>query len=326
MGRLRKNRPCDSERCLYLEKVIVIAGPTASGKTDLAIELAQKVGGEIISADSMQIYREMNVGTAKPTLEDRSGIPHHLMDIINPDEEYSVAQFQAQAKECIKDILSRGRVPIVAGGTGLYINSLVYNITFSDTITQWDYREKLHKIAEEQGPLALHDLLRKVDEESAERIHPNNVKRVIRALEVFETSGKPISEHQSESRLEPSPYDFKIFGFDVEREILYERINKRVDRMIEMGLYEEVEGILNKGYSPDLVSLQGIGYKEIISVIQGHTPLDEAIERIKTGTRHLAKRQITWFKKTEGLIWMKTSVLNTWAMLKILLDALNVKD
>ncbi|NLM72940.1 MAG: tRNA (adenosine(37)-N6)-dimethylallyltransferase MiaA [Clostridiaceae bacterium] len=309
-----------------MDKVIVIAGPTASGKTDLAIELALKVNGEIISADSMQIYREMNIGTAKPTMEERKGIPHHMMDIVYPDEEFSVAQFQKGAKECIKDILSRGKVPIVAGGTGLYINTLVYNITFSETITDWNYRKKLENIAREQGAEALHLLLQKVDPVSAEKIHPNNVKRVIRALEVYETTGKPISQHQMESRQIKPEYDYKIFGIEVDRDVLYSRIDVRVVKMMEMGLYEEVENILNKGYSPDLVSLQGIGYKEIIMAIQGECTLGEAVDKIKLNTRHLAKRQMTWFRKTENLKWMKTAEMDKRAMIKKLSDALNLES
>ncbi|MCX7772423.1 MAG: tRNA (adenosine(37)-N6)-dimethylallyltransferase MiaA [Clostridia bacterium] len=309
-----------------MKKVIVIAGPTASGKTDLAIELALEAGGEIISADSMQIYRYMDIGTAKPTLEERKSIPHFMMDLIDPDEAFSVAQYQAAAKLCIEDILSRGKVPIIAGGTGLYVNALVYNLTFSDTITNWEYRKTLQDIADEQGPEALHDLLRKVDPQSAERIHPNNVKRVIRALEVYETSGRPISEHQEESRLEPPPYDYQVFGLEVERDVLYRRIEQRVDKMMALGLLEEVEDILKKGYSPNLISLQGIGYKEIISAIQGHCTMAEAVEAIKLGTRHLAKKQMTWFKKTEGLRWLNTSNFNLRAMLKILTHALNVQD
>jgi tRNA dimethylallyltransferase len=309
-----------------MDKVIVIAGPTASGKTDLAVELALEVGGEVISADSMQIYRGMDIGTAKPSMQERKGIPHHMIDIVNPDEDYSAAQFQDGAKACIDAILKNGRIPVVAGGTGLYINTLVYNINFSETITNWKYREHLQSIADEYGPLYLHGLLKKVDGKSAETIHPNNVKRVIRALEVFESTGKPISEHQQESRLEPPPYDFKVFGLEVKRELLYNRIEKRVDKMMTLGLYEEVKGILEKGYSPDLVSLQGIGYKEIISAIRGKCTLTEAIEGIKKGTRHLAKRQMTWFRKTEGLSWINASEQNIRAMLKILVNALNVKD
>lgn len=306
-----------------MDKVIVIAGPTASGKTDLAVELALKVGGEVISADSMQIYRKMNIGTAKPSLEERRGIPHHMLDIVDPDEDFSVAQFKYEADKCIREVLSRGKTPIVAGGTGLYVNSLVYNISFSDTISDWEYREKLGNLAIEQGPQILHEMLEKVDPKSAEAIHPNNVKRVIRALEVYKTTGKPISEHKEESRKNPPPYDYHIFGLEVERDTLYARIEKRVDRMIGMGLYEEVEGLLKDGYSPELVSLQGIGYKEIIAAIKGECTLQAAIEKIKLGTRHLAKRQMTWFNKTDGLKWLNTWRMDIWAMLKILTDTLN---
>ncbi len=307
-----------------MEKVIVIAGPTASGKTDLAIELALRVNGEIVSADSMQIYREMNIGTAKPDMAERKGVPHHLIDVVNPDEEYSVARFQQDAKAALDDIIKRGKVPIVAGGTGLYINALVYNLTFSETITNWEYRARLQSLAEKEGPEALHALLMKVDPKSGEAIHPNNVKRVIRALEVYETTGKPISEHKEESRREAPPYDYRIFGIELDRDVLYSRIEQRVDKMMAKGLYQEVEGILRKGYSPDLISLQGIGYKEIIQAIEGKCTLAEAVERIKMGTRHLAKRQLTWFRKTEGLRWLNGSLLDPWAMLKILTDALNV--
>ena len=305
-----------------MNKVIVIAGPTASGKTDLAIKLAHEINGEIISADSMQIYRGMDIGTAKPTMEERQGIPHYLIDIVDPDEEYSVAHFQRDAKNCIKEILNRGKVPIVAGGTGLYINSLVYNINFSETTADWEYRKQLEEIARDKGPEELHRFLQKVDPVSAEKIHPNNIKRVIRALEVFKTTGKPISQHQLESRTEKPEYEFKIFGLEMDRKILYERINKRVDKMMEIGLYEEVESLLEK-YSPDLVSLQGIGYKEIISAIKGEYSLEEAVEKIKLNTRHLAKRQITWFKKTENLRWIDTGNTETRAIIKKLANNLN---
>lgn len=304
-------------------KVIVIAGPTASGKTDLAIELALEVDGEVVSADSMQIYRKMDIGTAKPTMEERRGIPHHMIDIVDPDEEYSVAQYKSAAVACIKEIIGRGKVPIVAGGTGLYINSLVYNIDFSDTICDWDYREQLKILALEKGPRYLHQMLEEIDPKSAAAIHPNNIKRVIRALEVYKTTGRPISSHKEESRKNPPPYDYKIFGLEITRDTLYSRIEKRVDKMMSLGLYEEVEGLLNSGYSPDLVSLQGIGYKEIISAIMGECSLETAIENIKLGTRHLAKRQMTWFKKTEGLKWIQAEQTDIWAMIKILTDALN---
>ncbi|MGI6086145.1 MAG: tRNA (adenosine(37)-N6)-dimethylallyltransferase MiaA [Acetivibrionales bacterium] len=309
-----------------MEKVMVITGPTASGKTGLAVELALAVNGEIISADSIQIYRKMNIGTAKPTMEERRGIPHHLIDIVNPDEEYSVARFKEDALACIKDIIERGKKPIVVGGTGLYINSLVYNITFSETITDWEYREQLNKISKLEGSHALYERLKKVDPKSAESIHPNNVKRVIRALEVYKTTGIPISEHKEASRRIPPIYDFLVYGLKMERKKLYQRIDKRVDMMIDMGLYKEVEELLNSSYSPKLASLQGIGYKEIINAIVGKCTLDEAIENIKLGTRHFAKRQITWFNKTEGLNWIEFSDANTWAILKILADVLNSRQ
>ena len=306
-----------------MNEVMVIAGPTASGKTDLAVELALKIDGEIISADSMQIYRGMNIGTAKPTIEERRGVPHHLIDIVNPDEEYSVAQFKEDALICINDIVKRGKTPIVAGGTGLYINSLIYNITFSETVSDWEYREKLNNLAEEQGPQVLYKYLKEVDPKSAESIHPNNIKRVIRALEVYKTTGIPISEHRETSRNNPPLYKFLVYGLHVERKELYRRIDQRVDTMMGKGLYDEVEELLSCGYSSDLVSLQGIGYKEIIAAIEGKYTLGEAADRIKSNTRRLAKRQMTWFKKTEGLVWIEYSDANTWAILKLLADALN---
>lgn len=305
------------------DKVLVIAGPTATGKTDLAIDMAKEVDGEIISADSMQIYRHMDIGTAKPALEERQGIPHHMIDIINPDEPYSVAQYKETAENCIKDILARGKVPILAGGTGLYINSVVYNITFSEILTDWAYREEMQKLANEKGNDVLHSELEKVDPESAKRIHPNNVKRVIRALEVYHCSQKPISKHQQESRLEPAAYDYAIFGLYLNREELYRRIELRVDKMAGMGLESEVRTLLEKGYHKELISMQAIGYKEIVLAINNECTLGEAINQIKLGTRHLAKRQMTWFNKLEGLVWLDLTGYDRWAILKIFSDALN---
>lgn len=287
-----------------MQKVIVIAGPTASGKTDLGIALAKAIDGEIISADSAQVYRYMNIGTAKPTLEEREGIPHHMIDIVDPDEAFSVAQYKEGAEACIREILGRGRVPVVVGGTGLYINALVYNIQFSETICNWDFREKMRLMAETHGPKFLHDRLKSVDPESAARIHANNIKRVIRALEVYETTGKPISQHQAESRQQPPAFDYQLFGLHMEREWLISRIDRRVDRMMEDGLVSEVQSILDRGYARDLVSLQAIGYKEIIAYLHKECTLPEAIDTLKLGTRHLAKRQMTWFKSVEGLVWL----------------------
>ena len=306
-----------------MEKVIVISGPTASGKTDLAIDLAEMVEGEIVSADSAQIYRYMDIGTAKPSLEERRGIPHHMIDLVYPDEDFSVARYKVQAEGIIRDILSRGKVPIIAGGTGLYINALVYNIHFSETICDWDFRERMKKLSLEKGPEYLHDRLRQIDPVSADKIHANNVKRVIRALEVYETTNKPISAHQAESRAEKAAFDYLIFGLAANREMLYERTDRRVDMMVRKGLADEVGGILNMGYSRDLVSLQAIGYKEMIAAVYNECTMDEAIGRIKLGTRHLAKRQMTWFNSIENLKWLDTGTLERRAMLKILADALN---
>jgi len=308
-----------------LKKVIVLGGPTATGKTDLAIELALLVNGEVVSADSAQVYRYMDIGTAKPTPEERRGVPHHMIDIVYPDEEFSVAQFKNLAEDSIRDILSRGKVPVVAGGTGLYISSLVYNIQFSDTICDWEFRERMNALAIKYGPGYLHDRLKEVDPVSAQRIHPNNVKRVIRALEVFETTGRPISEHQAESRTKPPEFDYLLFGLTMDRQMLYERIEKRTDIMMEKGLADEVAGILKMGYSRDLVSLQAIGYKEIAAAISGECSMEEAVENIKLGIRHLAKRQITWFNSMEGLKWLDTKALDRRAMLKILADSLNIR-
>lgn len=307
-----------------MNKVIVLAGPTATGKTDLAIELALLVGGEVISADSAQVYRYMDIGTAKPTLEEQRGIPHHMIDIVYPDEAFSVAQYKSMAEAAIRDILSRGKVPIVAGGTGLYISSLVYNIQFSETINDWAFRERMKALAEQFGPEYLHNRLKEVDPVSAQKIHPNNVKRVIRALEVYETTGRPISEHQAQSRTKPPEFEYLLFGLTMERQRLYERIEKRTDIMMEKGLADEVAKILGMGYSRDLVSLQAIGYKEIAAAIYGECSMDEAVQQIKLNTRHLAKRQITWFNGMEGLKWLDTQVLDRRAMLKILADALNI--
>lgn len=307
-----------------MKKVIVLAGPTATGKTDLAIELALLVNGEVISADSAQVYRYMDIGTAKPTLEEQRGIPHHMMDIVYPDEEFSVAQYKAMAEAAIRDILARGKVPIVAGGTGLYISSLVYNIQFSETMSDWAFRERMKALAEQYGPEYLHNKLKEVDPISAQKIHPNNVKRVIRALEVYETTGRPISEHQAQSRTKPPEFEYLLYGLTMDRQKLYERIEKRTDIMMEKGLADEVAKILKMGYSRDLVSLQAIGYKEIAAAIYGECSMDEAVQQIKLNTRHLAKRQMTWFNSMEGLKWLDTQVLDRRVMLKILADALNI--
>lgn len=287
-----------------MSKVIVIVGPTASGKTALSIKLAKELEGEIISADSMQIYRYMNIGTAKPDEEEMSGIKHYLIDEVNPDEEFSVARYKELATKYIDEILNKGKQPIVVGGTGLYINSLLYNIDFSETVCDWELRERLKKEAEELGNDYLHNKLKSVDPLAAERIHKNDTKRVIRALEVYEYSKKTISEHQEVSRKNPSRYEFYTYGLKMDRERLYDRINKRVDLMFERGLIEEVKDLISMGYDRNTVAMQALGYKELLLYIKDEITLEDAKEIIKMGSRRYAKRQITWFKKTEGVKWI----------------------
>ena len=287
-----------------MEPVIVIVGPTASGKTSLSIELAKRINGEIISADSMQIYRYMDIGTAKPDADEISGIKHYLIDEIYPDEEFSVAKYRELAIKYINKIIKEGRHPVIAGGTGLYINSLVYNINFSETISDWPLREQLKKESEEKGSRYLHNKLMEIDPEAAVKIHENDIKRIIRALEVFKHTNKPISLHQQLSRLEPPPYNYLIFGLRMERARLYERIEKRVDIMFEQGLVNEVRKLQKMGYEKNITAMQGLGYKEIFAYLRGEATLDEAKFIIKRDTRHYAKRQLTWFKRLENIHWM----------------------
>jgi len=294
-----------------MENVIVIIGPTASGKTKISIELAKRINGEIISADSMQIYKYMDIGTAKASAEEMDGIKHYLIDEVYPDEEFSVARFKELAQKYIDEILKKGKIPIVVGGTGLYIDSLIYNINFSETVCDWSFREQLKKEAEEKGNEYLHNMLREVDPKAAEKIHPNNVKRVIRALEVHKFSGVTISQQQEESRKEPPKYNFIIFGLRMNRDTLYERINRRVDKMLEMGLVDEVRHLVELGYDKSTIAMQGLGYKEILAYLRGEITLDEAIYILKRDTRHYAKRQITWFKRIEGVNWIDIDTLST---------------
>lgn len=287
-----------------MANVIVIFGPTASGKTRLSIELAKRIDGEVISADSMQVYKYMDIGTAKPDADEMSGIKHYLMDEIYPDQQFSVAIFKELALKYIDEISNKGKMPIVAGGTGLYINSLIYNINFSETISDWGLREHLQKEAKEKGNRYLHDKLKKIDPGAAEKIHENNVKRVIRAIEVYEYTKRPISYHQEVSRSEPPKHNFILLGLRMDREKLYDRINKRVDLMIEKGLIDEVRKLVELGYDKSTVAMQGIGYKEILGYLKGETSLDDAIYIIKRNTRRYAKRQITWFKRLENVHWI----------------------
>lgn len=285
-------------------KVIVIVGPTAVGKTRVGIELAKKLDGEIVSADSMQIYRHMNIGTAKPTPDEMQGIPHYMIDIAEPDEEFSVARYKEMALECIKDIAERGKLPIIVGGTGLYVNSVVDNIEFSEIITDRQYREQLEKRAETEGTAVLHEELKDIDSEAAERIHPHDLRRIVRALEVYKFTGKPISYHQMVSKQKPSDYDFIMTGLTMERESLYSRINERVDNMISEGLEEEVKDLVKNGVGPKSTAMQGLGYKEMVDYLENKVSYDEVIEIIKRDSRRYAKRQLTWFRRDKRIFWV----------------------
>ena len=286
-------------------KVLVIAGPTASGKTKIGVELAKRLSGEIISADSMQIYKHMNIGTAKPTINEMQNIPHHLIDFVEIGENFSVVQYKEMATRCIEDILSRGKVPIFVGGTGLYINSITEEIKYDEAAENKEIREKLEKIAETEGNERLYEKLKEVDIDTYNRLHINDTKRIIRALEVFEATGITITEHQKMSKEIEKKYDYKIVGLWMERENLYNRINLRVDKMIEDGLEDEarniIEMIKNNG---KITSFQAIGYKEFLKYFNGEVSLEDAIASIKQESRRYAKRQVTWFKRTNGLKWI----------------------
>lgn len=287
-----------------MKTVVVLIGPTASGKTKLSIELAKQINGEIVSADSMQLYKLMDIGTAKPDAEEMSGIKHYLINEVYPDEEFSVARYQELAKKYINEIFNKGKTPIIVGGTGLYINSLIYNINFSETISDWDLRNRLKKEADEKGNEYLHQKLKEIDPEAAQKIHTNDIKRIIRAIEVYTHTNKPISHHQAISRSVPPEFDFLIFGLKMDREKLYERINKRIDIMLERGLINEVNNLVKLGYDKNSVAMQGLGYKEILAYLNGEISFEEAVYILKRDTRHYAKRQITWFKRLEGVKWI----------------------
>ncbi len=285
-------------------KIVCVVGPTASGKTDYAIDLALRENGEVVSCDSMQIYRYMNIGTAKPTAEEMRGVPHHMIDFLEPEVNYSVADFVKDARVCIEDILERGRLPILCGGTGLYIDSIVNQIEFSETETDMEYRASLQKMAEQEGVEAVHNLLKKTDPIAASQIHPNNIKRVIRALEIQKTTGMTKTEADALARREPV-YDAEFYGMDVEREELYRRINLRVDRMMEQGLLEEVDGLLKMGIPETSTAMQAIGYKELVGYFNGTMNLEESVEKIKQESRRYAKRQLSWFRRNKKISWIK---------------------
>lgn len=290
-----------------MQKVIVICGPTASGKTALSIELANKINGEIVSADSMQIYKEMNVGTAKPSKEEMQEIKHYLIDCVEPTRRYSVSDFKNDAIKAIEKILEDRKNPIVVGGTGLYVNSLIYGIDYPEINTDFEYRKKLEERAEREGLEKLYEEAYKIDEEAMKSISHNDKKRILRVLEIFKETGKTKTQVEIESKKNGIKYDYRVFTIDMPRDVLYERINKRVDLMLENGLIEEVKNIYEK-YGKELItSIQAIGYKEVIEYLEGRYSKEEMIEKIKMETRRYAKRQITWFKKIDNIIWLDSA-------------------
>ena len=283
--------------------VIVICGPTASGKTALSIELAKRINGEIVSADSMQIYKEMDIGSAKITPDEMQGIKHYLIDNVYPNERYSVANYKLDAKKAIEEIIQKGKVPIVVGGTGLYIDSLIYEIEYKDIVINEEYRRKLEKIRDEQGLEVLYKKALEIDKAAMEKISPNDFKRISRVLEIYEATGKTKTEQEAESRLNEIPYDYKVFAINYDREKLYERINRRVDVMIEKGLIAEVKNLLKK-YSEFPTAMQGLGYKEVKQYLDNEISKEEMIEKIKQESRRYAKRQFTWFRKNKQTVWI----------------------
>ena len=285
-------------------KLIILAGPTASGKTSASIELAKRLGGEIISADSMQVYKYMDVGTAKISVEEMQGVKHHLIDVLDPKEDFNIVKFQNMVKCSIEEIVKNGHIPILVGGTGFYIQSVIYDIDFNNEDDNSSVRKKLEEEYDTLGADFMHEKLKKIDIVSAQNIHKNNKKRIIRAIEYFLINNEPISSHNEVQREKKSPYDYRFFVLNPPRDILYERINKRVDIMLENGLVDEVKKLREMGLSTANISMQGIGYKEIIEYLDGEVSLETAIENIKQNTRHMAKRQVTWFKREKDVIYV----------------------
>lgn len=283
-------------------KVIVICGPTASGKTSLSISLAKKINGEIVSCDSMQIYKEMDIGSAKPTVEEMQEIKHYLVDFVSPEKRYSVSEYKEDASKAIEEIINKGKTPIIVGGTGLYLNSLIYNIQYNEMEVDLNYRRELEKEAEEYGLEVLYNRAKEIDPEAMEKVSANDKKRITRVLEIYNATGRNKTELEKKSRKEV-PYNYLIFGINMERSILYDRINKRVDIMLEQGLIEEVKNLINK-YSNMPTAMQGLGYKEVKEFLDGNISKEEMIEKIKMETRRYAKRQITWFERIENIIWL----------------------
>lgn len=290
--------------------LVILTGPTAVGKTALSVSLAKAIGGEIISADSMQVYRHMDIGSAKVRKEEMAGIPHHLIDVLEPTEEFNVVLFQRMAQRAVEEICGRGHIPILVGGTGFYIQALLYDVDFTENDEDTALRHSLEEMARRDGPEALYERLRAVDPESCQSIHAHNVKRVIRAIEFYEKTGKKISSHNHEQRQNDSPYRFAYFVLNDDREAVYRRIDARVDQMMEQGLVEEVRALQAMGCKRGMTSMQGLGYKEILSFLEGGIPLEEAVYLVKRDTRHFAKRQLTWFRREKEVIWVEKNVFD----------------
>lgn len=290
-----------------MKPMVILTGPTAVGKTELSIRLAKAVNAEIISADSMQVYQKMDIGTAKIRPEEMQGVRHYLVDELDPSEEFHVAKFQEMAKDALHQIYGKGKIPLIVGGTGFYIQGLLYDIDFTKEDGDKSYREFLNQKAKSEGNDVLHQMLHEIDPVSAEKIHQNNVKRVIRALEFYKMNGYPISRHNEEEANKQSPYNFVYFVLNHQRDILYDRINRRVDLMMQEGLIDEVRKLKEEGYKKSMVSMQGIGYKEVFEYLEGNLSLDETIDTIKKDTRHFAKRQLTWFGREKEVTMIDKS-------------------
>ncbi len=308
------------------QPLIILSGPTATGKSDLAVKLAKVIGGEIISADSMQVYKGMDIGSAKITKEEMQGIPHHLIDVLSPEESFDVSLFQCLAKKAAQEIWNRGNIPIVCGGTGFYIQALLYDIDFTEGGSDGKIRKELEERAREDAH-ALYEDLKRIDPKSTEIIHENNIKRVIRALEFYYETGTPISEHNETERQKESPYNYAYFVLTDDRSIMYEKIDRRVDIMVENGLVQEVEALKAKGYKRTDVAMQGLGYKEILDYLDGKISLEEAVYIIKRDTRHFAKRQMTWFRREKDVLFLDKQVLTSKvSLLETMINVLREKN
>ncbi|MDY2922899.1 MAG: tRNA (adenosine(37)-N6)-dimethylallyltransferase MiaA [Eubacterium sp.] len=307
--------------------LIILTGPTAVGKTELSIELAKSIGGEILSADSMQVYRGMDIGTAKITKDEMQGVPHYMIDELDPDEAFNVYIFQEKIRHYMEDIYSRGKIPILTGGTGFYIQAILYDIAFTQTPSDPSYRLSLQKRAEREGVQSVYEELKKVDPEYAATLHANNVKRVIRALEYYHFTGEKFSVHNERESQRFSPYNFAYFVLTMNRKALYDRIDTRIDKMMEAGLYEEVTSLLNQGLDPSLVSMQGLGYKELVPAIRGEISLEDAVYTLKRDTRHFAKRQLTWFRREKDVCYLDKDIYtDTKQLLTVIKKELKEKD